>query len=287
MKKNSNIAYLLIAPTYILFFLFFLLPLMYSFGLTFFEWNGYAPTKEFVGLANYVELFRDAKLFNALINTVIYTISTVILSVIVSLVLSYFMTDKVKGYQTLKGIYFMPHIVSLVAVGVVWSWVFLPNSSGLLNSILGVFGIKEQTWLSDPNLAMPSLVVIGVWKSIGYNMVILIAGLLSIPTSLYEAAQIDRAKPFQQFRKITLPLLKPTMFFIMVSSTIYSLFQVFDIIKVTTDGGPIGKTEMLVTYLYKVGFKHNEIGYASAIAFLLFTLTVIITIIQRKCIKEN
>ncbi|WP_105617217.1 carbohydrate ABC transporter permease [Vallitalea okinawensis] len=287
MKKNKYIGYLLILPTYILFALFFLIPLLYSFKLTFYEWNGFSPTMEFVGLQNYMMLFQSQDFINALKNTVVYAGSTVILAVFISLVLSVVVQDGIKGYQTIKGIYFLPHIVSLVAVGVVWSWVFLPNSSGLLNAIIGVFGLESQKWLADPNLAMGSLVIIGVWKSIGYNMVIFIAGLLSIPESLYEAAKIDGATKLQSFTKITVPMLKPTMFFVMVSATIYSLFQVFDIVNVTTGGGPVGSTEMLVTYLYKVGFEQFQIGYASAIAFVLFIMTALITVIQKKFIEER
>lgn len=287
MKKNKYIGYLLILPTYILFALFFLIPLLYSFKLTFYEWNGFSPTMEFVGLQNYMMLFQSQDFINALKNTIIYAGSTVILAVFISLVLSVVVQDGIKGYQSIKGIYFLPHIVSLVAVGVVWSWIFLPNSSGLLNAVIGVFGFESQMWLSDPDLAMLSLVIIGVWKSIGYNMVIFIAGLLAIPESLYEAAKIDGATKLQSFTRITIPMLKPTMFFVMVSATIYSLFQVFDIVNVTTGGGPVGSTEMLVTYLYKVGFEQFQIGYASAIAFVLFIMTALITVIQKKFIEER
>lgn len=287
MKRRIYTPYLLIAPTFIMFTIFFLFPLIYSFVLTFYDWNGFSIEMIFVGFENYTNLFKDEGFINALKNTAIYTLTTVPLSVFISLVLSYILDENTKGYQALKGIYFLPHIVSLVAVGVVWSWIFLPDKYGLLNSVLQFFGIEIKKWLSDPNLAMISLVIIGVWKSIGYNMVIFVAGLLSIPKSLYEAAQIDGANSLQKFFKVTLPLLKPTIFFVMVSSTIYSLFQVFDIVKVTTDGGPIGKTEMLVTYLYKIGFERYEIGYASAIAFVLFILTIMITIIQKKFIEEK
>lgn len=287
MKRRIYTPYLLVAPTFIMFMIFFLFPLLYSFVLTFYDWNGFSIDMIFVGFENYLNLFKDEGFINALKNTAIYTLTTVPLSVVISLILSYILDENTKGYQALKGIYFLPHIVSLVAVGVVWSWIFLPDKYGLLNSLLQFFGIEIKKWLADPKLALVSLVIIGVWKSIGYNMVIFIAGLLSIPKSLYEAAQIDGASSLQKFCKVTLPLLKPTIFFVMVSSTIYSLFQVFDIVKVTTDGGPIGKTEMLVTYLYKIGFERYEIGYASAIAFVLFVLTIIITIIQKKFIEEK
>lgn len=287
MKKKVLTPYFLIAPTFILFIIFFLLPLMYSFSLTLVEWNGFSANKTFVGLSNYINLFGDDDFLNALKNTFIYTIVAVPLSVSISLVLSYLLDDKVKGFQILKGIFFLPHIVSLVAVGVVWSWIFLPDKYGLLNSILSVFGVPIKRWLADPNLSMLSLIIIGVWKSMGYNMIIFIAGLLGISPSLYEAATIDGAKNYQSFFHITLPMLKPTIFFVMVSSTIYSLFQIFDIVKITTNGGPVGSTEMLVTYLYKVGFERYEMGYASAVAFVLFALAVVITIVQRKFIEEK
>lgn len=286
MKKNKFLGYLLITPTYILFTLFFLLPLLYSFKLTFYEWNGFSPTMDFVGLSNYLLLFQNPNFYKAGLNTLIYAGCTVVLSVSISLVLSALVNDGIKGFQALKGIYFLPHIVSLVAVGVVWSWVYLPNESGLLNAMIGKLGIAPQLWLGDPKLAMPALIVIGVWKSIGYNMIIFIAGLLSIPASLYEAAMIDGATKVQSFFRITVPMLRPTMFFVMVSATIYSLFQVFDIVNVTTGGGPVGSTEMLVTYLYKVGFQQFQIGYASAIAFVLFVITAVITIIQKKFIEK-
>lgn len=287
MNKRAYTPYLLIAPTFILFAIFFLMPLFYSFALTMFEWNGFSVDRTFVGFSNYIRLFSDEDFINALKNTFTFVAVTVPLIVCISLVLSYLMNKNLKGFQILKGIYFLPHIVSLVAVGMVWSWIFLPDKYGLLNSILSIFGVEVKTWLADPDLAMVALVVIGVWKSTGYNMVIFIAGLLSIPKTLYEAAEMDGANSVQKFFKVTLPLLKPTIFFVMVSSSIYSLFQIFDIVKVTTNGGPIGKTEMLVTYLYKVGFVEYEMGYASAIAFVLFILTVLITIVQKKFVEEK
>ncbi len=287
MNKRSYTPYILIAPTFILFAVFFLMPLLYSFILTLFEWNGFSADRTFVGAGNYIRLFADEAFVNALINTFVYVILTVPLILCISLLLSCLMNENIKGFQILKGIYFLPHIVSLVAVSMVWSWIFLPDKYGLLNGVLSAFGAGAKTWLADPDLAMASIVVIGVWKSIGYNMVIVIAGLLIIPKSLYEAAEMDGANGVQRFFRVTLPLLKPTIFFVLVSSSIYSLFQIFDIVKVTTNSGPIGKTEMLVTYLYKAGFVEYEMGYASAIAFVLFILTVVITVIQKKFVEEK
>lgn len=287
MKKNNYLAYVLIAPTYILFSIFFLFPLLFSLYLTFFKWNGFAPQMDFIGFKHYIRIFSDPNFLNAFKNTLLYTVVTVPISISISLILSYILDKKIRGYEILKGIYFLPHIVSLVAVGVVWMWIFLPGKYGLVNSILGVLHIPPQNWMADPQLAMGTLVVIGVWKSVGYNMVIFIAGLLSIPKSLYEAADIDGAGSLQKFFRITIPQLKGTVFFVTVSSSIYALFQVFDIVKVTTDGGPIGKTEMIVTYLYKVGIDQFELGYASVIAFVLFVITAVITVLQKKFLEER
>lgn len=287
MRQKKAVPYLLISPTYILFITFFLIPLVYSFILSFVEWNGFSVDRVFVGFDNYVKLYGDPNFINALKNTLIYIVIAVPLSVSISLVLSYILDKNIIGFQLLKAVFFLPHIVSLVAVGVVWSWIFLPDKYGLINSFLDFIGIGIKGWFHDVDMAMLSLIIIGVWKSIGYNMVIFIAGLMSIPETLYEAARIDGATNIQKFFKITVPMLRPTVFFVMVSSTTYSLFQIFDIVKVTTDGGPIGKTEMLVTYLYKAGFEQFQMGYASAIAFVLFFITILIVVIQRKFVEEK
>ena len=281
MKKNKYMGYLLIAPTYSLFLLFFVVPLLYSFMLTFVDWNGFSAEMDFIGIGNYIELFKSEEFTNALINTTVYAVSTIVLSIAISLLISAVLCKGVKGATFIKSACFFPHIVSMVAVGVVWSWIFLPGEGGLFNSMIGVFGMEPQAWLADPKYSMMSLIIIGVWKSVGYNMIIITAGILAISPSLYEACNIDGANNVQQFFKITLPLLKPTLFFVIVSTTTASLFQVFDIVNVTTGGGPVGSTEMLVTLLYKVGFDEYRIGYASAIAFVLFILAVSITIIQK------
>ncbi len=284
-SRNKLLGYLLIAPTYTLFTLFFAAPLVYSFMLMFYEWNGFSKTKKFVLFKNFAMLLNNDDFINALANTFMYAVATSLLAIAVALVLAVVVQNGILGYDLIKGLYFLPHVVSLVAVSVVWSWIFMPGPSGLVNTFLGYFGIKPQTWLADPNLAMPSLIIIGVWKSLGYNMIIIIAGLLTSPRSIYEAAEIDGAGKLKIFFMITLPLLKPTMFFVAVSSTTASLFQVFDLVKITTGGGPVGSTEMLVTYLYKMGFVEYKLGYASVIAFVLFFIAIAITLVQKMFIE--
>ncbi len=287
MARKNFSGYLLIAPAYILFITFFVVPLIYSFSLTFVDWNGFSQDMDFVGFANYLELFGDKDFHNAFKNTIVYSVSVTTVSTCLSVVLSAVMYKGIKGYSLVKSFYFLPHIISMVAVGTVWSWIYLPNESGLLNSILGLVGIAPQAFLSSPHTSMFSLIIIGIWKSLGYNIIITIAGILSISPSLYEASDIDGANAIQRFLYVTIPLLKPTIFFVIVSSTTASLFQVFDIVNVTTGGGPIGSTDMLVTYLYNTGFSEYKIGYASAVSFVLFALAVGITIIQKMIMDKE
>lgn len=280
--KKKYLGYFLIAPTYLLFIVFFLIPVGYSFFLTFFDWNGFSPVKVFVGFENYINLVSDKNFINAFANSLVYMVCTSVLTIAVAMVFSLIFKSGVKGNALMKAAYFMPYIISYVAISVVWSWIYLPNENGLLNSVLSWFNIAPKLWLQDAKLSMPSIIAMGVWKNMGYNIVILTAGLMSISPTLYEAAKIDGASGVQAFFEITLPLLKPTLFFITISVISASLIQVFDIVNVSTRGGPVGTTEMLVTYLYKVGFKEYEIGYASAIAFVLFFFAISITIIQKK-----
>lgn len=285
--KNNKLGYLLIAPTYVLFLVFFFVPVVYSFVLTFFEWNGFSPQKTFVGISNYLKLASDSNFFNALFNSLIYMVCTSVLTIVIALFFSLLLNSGVKGNTVMRAAYFMPHIISYVAISVVWSWIYLPNGYGLLNSFLSFFGIGPQLWLRDINLSMISIIIMGVWKHLGYYMIILGAGLLSISPNLYEAAKIDGANIVQSFFEITLPLLRPTLFFVSISALSSSLIQVFDIVNVSTGGGPVGSTEMLVTYLYKVGFKQYSLGYASVIAFVLFFIAISITAIQKKLTDDN
>lgn len=290
MKKGSKdiiLPYILILPTFLLFGIFFILPVLYSMFLSLNKWNGFSSHMSFIGFGNYIRLFSDPMFKNALINTIYYVFVTVPVSILLSLFLSMLTSEKKKAYSFIRAAYFIPYVVSMVAVSVVWAWIYNSRPYGLLNFLLGIIGISPLHWLSSIRLAMVSMIIIGIWKTIGYNMIIFSAGLKSIPDSIYEAALIDGTGSWSKFRYITLPLLMPTIFFITITSTIAAFFKVFDQINVMTQGGPVDSTEVLVTYLYKVGFKQYEVGYASAIAFVLFIIVIVITLFQKLLIERK
>jgi multiple sugar transport system permease protein len=287
VTKRFNITpYLLILPTYLLFLFFFLLPVFQSFVLSFYKWNGFSLERKFIGFSNYTRLFHDADFWNAAKNTLAYTIGTVPLSILAGLLLAILLSGNLKGVSLFRSIYFMPTIISMVAISVVWNWIYSPDSSGLANAFLKTLGFSKQSWLSDPKTALPALMIMGVWKNFGYGMVILLAGLKSIPTSLYEAASLDGADRWRQFKNVTFPLLRPTVAFLAIILTIQS-FQVFDQVNIMTQGGPVGSTEVIVSYLYKLGFGEFEMGYASAVAYVLFFIIMFITVIQRRLLDRK
>jgi ABC-type sugar transport system permease subunit len=196
---------------------------------------------------------------------------------------AYFLHTKVFGKKFLRTAFFTPVITSSVAAAVIWRWIYEPNF-GLLNYCLSWFGIPSVNWLNDPTAAMFALILMGVWKTLGVNMILFSAGLQGIPEHYYEAAELDGAGKWSKFWNITLPLLSPTTFFILVMSVIGS-FQVFDIVYVLTSGGPLGTTKVLVFYLYENAFKFFEMGYASAVAYLLFALIFVLTLLQIKYLR--
>jgi len=201
------------------------------------------------------------------------------LNIIIALFLAIIIDKKyIQNKAVYRAGYFMPVITTLVAVAVVWRWLYNPEY-GLVNYVLGLIGIEKQTWLSSPKLALPALIVMSIWKNFGYNMVIVLAGLQTIPQSLYDAAGVDGADAWQSFWHITLPSLKPTLFFVFVMTTIGSL-QFFGEPYIMTKGGPLNKTLSIVMYMYNQGFKFFKFGYATAIAYVLFICILIFTMIQ-------
>jgi len=237
-------------------------------------------------LDNYTRMIQTKEFWDVLKNTLIYTIGTVPLNMIVSLMIAYGLNQKLKGKKFLRTLFFAPVVVSPVAAALIWRWLYDPNF-GLINYSLGFAGIDPINWLNDPSAAMFALIGMGVWKTFGTNMVLFAAGLNAIPDSYYEAATIDGAGAWSKFWNITIPLLSPTTFFIMVMSMIGS-FQVFDIVYVLTSGGPLGSTKVLVFYIYEYAFKFTgEMGYASAVSYTLFALLFILTMVQVKYMKNK
>ncbi len=284
-QKEGFSAILFLSPTLIIFSVFILLPVLFSFYLSFHDWNMFSAEKQFVGFDNYSKMLTSAEFWLVLKNTAVYTFCTVPLSMAVALVIAFFLNKKIIGKKFLRTAFFTPVVISAVAAAVIWRWIYDPNF-GLLNYVLGLIGIPAINWINNPTAAMSALIIMGVWKSLGSNMILYLAGLQGIPDHYYEAAEIDGAGGWHKFWSITVPLLGPTTFFILVISIIGS-FQVFDIVYVLTHGGPLGATKVLVFYLYEHAFKFFNMGYASAAAYILFAIIFILTLLQTKFMRTH
>lgn len=253
-------------------------PALYSLYLSLFEWNGLSPSREFVGLANYARLLASGEFWNSLRVTLLYAGGVTLLALALGLLVAVLLNQPIRGQAVYRVLYFLPVITPTVASGVVWKYLFDPTQ-GVVNRGLAGVGLEGPSWLSDPSWALLAVVVVGVWKRVGFNMVVYLAALQGIPRIYYEAAQLDGAGPWQQFRYITLPLLAPTTFFLVVTALI-DAFQVFDLVYVMTSGGPLGSTDVLGYYLYRQGFRYSELGFASAVAYVMFALIFVVTVIQ-------
>lgn len=277
--------YIMIFPTFIGLMVLNIIPAVQTLFLSF-EKAGAFGKNTWVGLDNYKKLIQDPSVIRATFNTLKYAIITVPSIVILSLIVAVLLNQKIKGKTVYRTIYFLPMVAAPAAIAMVCRWLF--NSEyGLINYLLSIIGIHGPEWLTDPNIALISIAIVGIWSAIGYNMVLLLAGLQEIPKDYYEAASIDGASPIRQFFTITIPLVSPTMFFVVVTSVI-SAFQVFDIIFMMVDktSTALEGTQSLVYLFYKYSFVLNDKGYGSAIVMLLLAIIMIVTVIQVKCQKK-
>ena len=275
-KKSNNqqfAGWVFIAPALAGTFIFIIIPVICSFGLSFTKWDLLNPI-EFVGLDNYIGIFTEPLFYKILINTIVFAVSTSVFGVIIPLVLAAILNSKIRGSEFYKTAYFLPFITPMIVIGVIWEWIFDPNI-GLLNKFLHL----HINWLYDPHFAMPALILVSVWKLTGYNMVIFLSALSGISQSMFEAAKIDGADSFQTFKNVTIPLLSPTIFFVVIITAISS-FQIFDLIYLMTQGGPLDSTNVLVYAIYKNAFEYFNIGKASAIAYVLFVIILVLTLVQ-------
>ena len=282
LDKNENFkGYMFIGPSLIGVFVFSVFPLLLSLFFSFTDWNLISSMSEikFVGFENYIEMFSDSIFYASLKNNFLFAIYTIPLQLCLGLLIAVFINKQCYGKNILKAVYFLPYISSTVAIATVWMFLFQP-SFGPVNDILKAVGITNPpNWLADRNWALPSVAAMYSWQNIGYDIIIFTAGLQSIPNELYESSNIDGANWFKKFRYITLPMITPTLFFLVITE-IMSTFRVFDQIQVLTEGGPGNATSVLVYYLYKISFRYNKIGYGSAITIVLFVIIFIITFVQ-------
>lgn len=271
--------YLFLAPDLLGTLVFAVGPVLAAFALGFVAWDILTPPR-FVGFDNYRELlFEDTVFHQVMVNTSVYVLATVPIRTVLSLLLAIALNQSIRGVSFFRAAYFLPTITSAVAAATVWRWIYEPNF-GLLNSLLYAIGVPHPpAWLSSPSWAMPALILLGVWQGLGFQMVIFLAGLQGIPLHLYEAASIDGAGWWARFRHITVPLISPTTFFVLIISVIGS-YQVFDQAFVLTEGGPGYATTTLVYYIYEYAFQFFKMGYAAAMAWILFAIVFVLTVVQ-------
>lgn len=279
LRRQETIAgYLFLLPNILGFLIFSSIPVIVTLSISLLDWD-MIRTPKFVGIDNYVKLLSDDPVFRrVLLNTAYYVAGTVPATVILSLLLALAMNANVRGISFFRAVFFIPVISASVAVAMMWRWIF-NTDYGLLNLWFTTVGLPRIPWLSSTAWAMPALIIMAVWKSLGFNMVIFLAGLQGISPPLYEAASIDGANRWHRFRYITVPMLAPTTFFVLIISVIGS-FQVFDLAFVLTKGGPGDATNTMVLYIYNQAFQFFHMGYAAAIAWVLFAIIFVITLLQ-------
>ncbi|MED4583732.1 sugar ABC transporter permease [Brevibacillus choshinensis] len=271
--------YLYLAPAMVCFLLFFFYPIGSIIYLSFQDWSLInLEEMEWVGLQNYSDLMVDKDFQEVLANTAVFTVATVGLGLTISFLLALWLNRKAKVYGIIQATVFSPHIISLVSVSMLWMWLMDPQF-GLLNAALEAVGLPAYTWLTDPKSSLLSLIIVSIWKGVGYNTLIFIAGLQSIPGDIYEAAALDRSPWWRTLTRITVPMLSPTIFFLLIINTISS-FQAFDTIAIMTQGGPINSTNMLVYYIYQQGMDFYNGGLASAASVILLILVGILTAVH-------
>ncbi|GMV37589.1 MAG: sugar ABC transporter permease [Fimbriimonadales bacterium] len=278
--------YLFILPAFAHLAVFALIPIVYAAFLSLHRWNILKEGKPYVGLGNYLFLFRDAEFWNAMWNSARFALMSVPAGMVVALVVAILVNQKLRGVTLFRTIFYVPAISSGVAISMVWIWIYLPRN-GLINFTAQLLGFSGTTdFLNDPTLAMPALVFMSIWVGLGPRMVLFLAGLAAIPQSFYEAAQVDGATRWSSFRYVTIPLLLPTTFFVLVTSTISAL-QVFTPVYMMTKGGPLQTTDVVGYHIYNQAWRQFEMGMASAQSYILFALVLGITLLQFKFLSKR
>ena len=287
-KREKLGYYLFLAPAFLVFLVFIFIPMIASFVLSFFSYSMTTIKEpEFVGLKNFITLFQTPVFRTAMKNTVVYTAFTVPTTMACGLCIALLINSRlVRRKNFYKVCYYIPYVSSMVAVAIVFSLVFNSSPNGIMNQILGKLGIAPVGWLSNDKWAMFVVVLLSVWKELGYVMVIYTGGLLSISQDIYEAVSLDPISSWKKLIYITLPMLRPTTLFLLVVETIGS-FQVFTPVQIMTNGGPGYSTTTIGTYLYQKGFQEYKMGMASAIAVIMFVILLFLSILQNKATSER
>ncbi|ERK00457.1 putative transmembrane permease MsmF [Treponema socranskii subsp. socranskii VPI DR56BR1116 = ATCC 35536] len=288
-KSQARTARIYCIPAFLCIFIFYFFPFVlavfYSFTNKMLVPRMGKPT-DFVGLQNYLRLFTNETAAIAFRNTALYALMVVPAVLLLGTILAVFVNKQLTGVKVFRAVYFSPQVVTMTVVAVVWSYIFSPGQAGLLNSFLGVFGIPPQTWLQNGNQALPCLAFMYIWQTLGLEMVIILGGLQYIPHELYEASYLDGCSVAQRFFYITIPMLRNTLVYVLISVTIGSL-KLFTQVYVLTNGGPKNATVSVIYLLYKAGFINNQVGYSSAIAVVFFLIVFAVSLMQNHLTKEK
>lgn len=278
-KEQTRTAYLMLIPALIILGVFVFYPIVSAGYLSLTSWDGFNPEKPFVGLSNYVRLAKDNEFWNSLLVTIIYAFGVSVLSVISGLFFALLLDGPLRGRGIYRTIYFLPVVTSSVAIAIVWKYML--DYSGLINTWLGKIGISGPDWLQNRWLALLALTLLTVWKNLGFNIVLYLTALQSLPKAVFEASEIDGANKVKQVRFIVVPLLRPMTFFVIVQALINS-FQAFDLVYVFTEGGSRGGTDVLGMMMYRQAFRLGDFGYGTAISLVTLVLVLLVTLVQWK-----
>jgi multiple sugar transport system permease protein len=270
-------AILFLAPALAVIGAFVIYPIIAAGRISLTSWNGFAPVMEFIGLENYVRLAGDPEFWNSLLVTGVYAVGVCVLSVASGLVIALLLDAPIRARGLYRGVYFLPAVTSSVAAAIVWRYMLDP--AGYVNTVLAQFGISGPDWLQERWLALGALTLLTVWKNIGFNAVLYLTALQALPAGIYEAAQLDGASAGERLRRLTIPLLAPMTFFVVIQALITS-FQSFDLVYVLTGGGPRGGTEVLGLFMYRETFRLGDFGYGTAIAFVTLFLVLGVSLVQ-------
>ncbi|NWF90611.1 MAG: sugar ABC transporter permease [Ignavibacteriaceae bacterium] len=284
MKRKTFIPYLLVSPYVVHFIVFVAFPVIFSIFLTFHDWNIIAPMR-YVGLSNYIRLFNDTIFIKSLLNTLIFLAIHIPLQIISALVIAEILNQNIKLRGFFRATFFMPVIVSGVVVTILWQQLY-GFETGLLNRVFIQLGFGKVGWLTDPSIAMPSIALMATWKNVGLYIVLFLVGLQTVPAHYYEAADLEGANHFQKFIKITLPLINPTIFMVVILSTIGG-FSLFIEPYVMTGGGPLNSTISAMLYIYKQGFFYYHMGYAATLGFFFALLILTVIMIQKRYVEKD
>ena len=282
-RSLAPVAFLL--PSALILGIFVLYPILQSLWMSLHAWRIGAKDQPWVGLANYRRLVADPQFANAMRVTLVFTFASVIALLVLGFLVAYWLQRTTRLSRILRSAYFFPTVVALSVIGIVWRFMLDPDI-GLVACLTQLVGLEPVAWLRDPHLALPTVIAVGIWKNLGFTMILLLAGLQGVPEHLYEAARLDGARPWQLVRYVTLPSIRPSLLFAAVILTIQSL-QSFDLIYAMTAGGPLFSTETLVTFMYRQSFQTFDFGYGSAIAWALFLVIMIISALQLRLFRYN